>query len=431
MKCYNVNGKIKNLTKFFILRDIRGGKIMHVFLARQPIFDRNKNVVAHELLFRNSDNNFYGEVDGNEATLQIIANSFYEFDFKSVSDEKKVFINFTKELITEEIATILSCDDVVIEILETVEPTDEIIKSCKKLKQKGFVLALDDFVFDKKYIELIKLIDIIKVDFIISKGSERKKIFDALKINNKIKFLAEKVETIEEYNEAMELGYSYFQGYYFSKPVILSTESIPSNKYTALEILKLISNEGFDFSKLESLILKDIGLSYKLTKILKSSTYCIKNEKNSIKYAISLLGEKEIVKWLYVVLLNDLKDNNTHNELIKVSLQRARFCELICNISDYKEKAFLAYMTGLFSVMDAILNCSMEVIIRDLFISDEVKDGLNKEGNALNSILQLVVSYSKGEWEKAAVYADKLNIDMNKIPEIYFETIKWTNNIHF
>lgn len=403
---------------------------MHIFLARQPIFDRNKNVIAYELLFRSSHENAYNSVDGNEATLKVIANSFYEFDFKSVSDEKKVFINFTEKLITEEIATILPNDDVVIEILETIEPTEEVLNACKKLKARGFILALDDFVFDKKYTELIKLIDIIKVDFMISNGIERKKIFDLLKINNKIKFLAEKVENIEEYDEALALGYSYFQGYYFSKPVIMSAKSIPSNKHTALEIFKLVNQKDFDFSKLESLILKDVGLSYKLTKILKSSAYCIKTEINSIKYAIAFLGEKEIVKWLYVVLLNDLKGEST-NELVKISLQRARFCELICNAYNHHEKSFSAYIVGLFSVMDAILNCPMEVIIKDLYISEEVKDGLTKEGNTINSILKLAVSYGKGNWEEAAEYAQKLNVDMNSIPEIYLETLKWTDSINF
>lgn len=405
---------------------------MHIFLARQPIFDRNKNVIAYELLFRNGHENAYNSVDGNEATLKVIANSFYEFDFKSVSDDKKVFINFTEKLITEEIATILPKDYVVIEILENIEPTNEVLNACKKLKARGFTLALDDFVFDKKYIELINLIDIIKVDFMISKGIERKKIFDLLKINNKIKFLAEKVETVEEYNEATALGYSYFQGYYFSKPVIMSAKSIPSNKYTALEIFKLVNQKNFEFSKLESLILKDVGLSYKLTKILKSSAYCIKSksEINSIKYAITFLGEKEIVKWLYVVLLNDLKGEST-NELIKVSLQRARFCELICSTNNYHEKSFSAYIVGLFSVMDAILNCPMEVIIKDLYISEEVKDGLTKEGNIINSILKLAVSYGKGNWEEASEYTQKLNVDMNSIPEIYLETLKWTDGINF
>jgi len=401
---------------------------MEVFLARQAIFDRSNNVIAYELLFRNGYENFYNSVDGNKATLNVIANSFYELNFKRVADNKRAFINFTEELINDEIATILPFKDVVIEILEDVEPTDQIISACKKLKEQGFTLALDDFVFDKKYNKLIKLIDIIKVDFLITKGCDRKKIFDLLKINNKIEFLAEKVESIEEYNEAMYFGYTYFQGYYFSKPIILSDKSVHNNENIALKILKLVNNKDFNFSDLELLILKDVGLSYKLTKLINSSAYGAKNKYNSIKYAITFLGEKEIVKWLYVVILNDLKGNKP-NELLKVSLQRAKFCELICNMSIYKEKTFLAYITGLFSAMDAILNCSMESVVNDIYLPDEVKDGLIGVENTLNLILKVVISYQKGEWENVMFYAKIIEVDINEISQIYLEALKWADNI--
>ena len=401
---------------------------MKVFLARQAIFDRSNNVIAYELLFRNGYENVYNCVDGNKATLNVIANSFYELNFKRVTDNKRAFINFTEELIHDEIATILPFKDVVIEILEDVEPTDQIISACKKLKEQGFTLALDDFVVDKKYNKLVELIDIIKVDFLITKGYDRKKIFDLLKINNEIKFLAEKVESIEEYNEAMYFGYTYFQGYYFSKPIILSEQSVHNNENIALKILKLVNNKDFNFRDLESLILKDVGLSYKLTKLIKSSAYGARNKVNSIQYAIAFLGEKEIVKWLYVVILNDLKGNKP-NELIKVSLQRAKFCELICNNSICKEKTFLAYITGLFSVMDAILNCSMESIVNDIYLHDEVKDGLIGVENTLNLILKVVVSYEKGEWENAILYAKMIEVDNNEISHIYLEALKWADNI--
>ena len=159
----------------------------------------------------------------------------------------------------------------------------------------------------------------------------------------------------------MILGYTYFQGYYFSKPTIIEGKSIPANKYIALKILRLVNRKEFNFNELEDLILKDVSLSYKITRLINSSAYGIRNEVNSIKYAIALIGEKEIIKWLYVVLLNDLKGNNP-NELVKVALQRVKFCELICNMSIYKEKKFLAYMTGLFSVMDAMLNFLWRVL---------------------------------------------------------------------
>ncbi|AJG99052.1 histidine kinase [Clostridium beijerinckii] len=401
---------------------------MDIFVARQPIFDRKNEVVAYELLFRNGQNNFYNNTNGDEATLKVIANTFYTFDFKDITDNKKAFINFTEELIKKEIATILPKEYVVIEILENIEPNDEIVDACKRLKKRGFILALDDFVFHTKYIKLIEIADIIKIDFKITTGGERKKVFELKKINNKIKFLAEKVENKEEYDEALKLGYSYFQGYYFSKPIVLSRKNIPTNKDTAIKILKLINKDDFDFNKLEELIIKDLGLSYKIIKLINSSAYCLKNEVRSIKYAIALLGRKEIIKWLYVVLLNDLKENNT-DELIKVSLQRAKLCELICNMSEYKNNVYSAYMVGLFSVMDAILNCSIEVILKELYIDDEIKEGLIEKDNYLNKILKLAINYEKGQWENVEFYTKEIGVNDNKLAEAYIDAIKWADDV--
>lgn len=331
-------------------------------------------------------------------------------------------------MIKEEIATILPSEYVVIEILENIEPSEEFISSCKRLKEKEFIIALDDFTFDIRYIKLVQLADIIKIDFKITKGVERKKVFELLRINSKLKFLAEKVENKEEYHEALKLGYTYFQGYYFSKPTILSTQNIPANKDTRLKILKLINKSDFDFNHLEALIIKDLGLSYKLTKLINSSTYGIKNKVSNIKYAITLLGKKEIIKWLYIVLLNDLKENDT-NEVIRVSLQRAKMCELICHMGTYKEKNNSAYMVGLFSVMDAILNCPIEVIIKELYLSNEIEEGLIEAINPLNKILKLTTSYEKGEWEDVMLYAKEVQIDKNKLAEVYLESVKWADDV--
>lgn len=401
---------------------------MHIFMARQPIFDKNNNVVAYELLFRNGCENVYDNVDGDEATLNVIANLFYEFNFKIVTDNKKAFVNFTEKLIKEEVAAILPQKHVVIEMLESIEPTDEIINACKDLKKHGFILALDDFTIDDKYNKLVEIIDIIKVDFITTKGYDRKKVFNLLKTNKKIKFLAEKVETFEEYNEAMNYGYTYFQGYYFSKPVILSTKSVSTSKSTALKILKSINDKNINFNYLEALILKDPVLSYKLIKLINSSMYYIKHKVDSIKYALTFFGEREMIKWLHIVLLNDLKGNNPP-ELVKISLERAKFCELICEISEYKEKAFLAYMTGLFSVMDAILNCSMDTVMKDIYLCDEMKEALTGKENILNTILKLSVDFGRGDWKEAEVNANKINIDINKIPDMYLKVLNWVDNV--
>lgn len=403
---------------------------MDLFFARQPIFNKNKNVIAYELLYRkNEHENIYNGIDGDKSTLTVISNLIYSLELETISDNKRVFINFTENLIKEGMATILPSKDVVIEILEDVEPTKDVLDSCKILKDNGFTLALDDFVFDKKYTELIKLADIIKVDFKITKGKDREKIFETLKINENIVFLAEKVETLEEYKEAVNLGYKYFQGYFFSKPIIVSTKAIPTDKINAIKVLELTTKENIDFEKIELLILKDVGLTYKMMKLINSSLYSFENKINSVKYAIALLGEKEIIKWLHVVLLNNLNGDNYH-EMVNVSLMRAIFCENICNLTEDKKMVSLSYITGLFSVMDIILNCSMDVITKEIFLPYEVKAALNGwENNMLKMILDLVVNYEKGEWNVVMYLSDKLNIEPGMIVDAYYNSVKWINKI--
>lgn len=195
---------------------------MNTFIATQPIFDTNQNVIAYELLFRgDSVNNEFNNIDGDIATSNVIINSISVIGLSNLTNGKKAFINFTENLILDDTAYVLPKEYVIIEILENVPPSKEIIKACKRLKAKGYTLALDDFVLIDNLKELIKLADLIKIDFTITKGDERKKVIDKiLQINNKVKFLAEKIETKEEFNEASMMGYSFFQGYFFSKPTI-------------------------------------------------------------------------------------------------------------------------------------------------------------------------------------------------------------------
>lgn len=401
---------------------------MDNFIARQPIFNTKNEVIAYELLFRNGNLNYFVGIDGDDATRNVISNAFYSFGIKNIINEKKAFINFTENLIKEEIATILPSDYLVIEILEDVEPTREVINACKVLKEKGYTLALDDFVFHSKYEELIKLADIIKIDFSITKGKERKTIVENLKSNNKIKFLAEKVETIEEYNEALSYGYEYFQGYYFSKPRIISSKAINSNKYITLQILDKINKNEIDFDEIEKLILKDVGLSYKLLKLINSASLGVRNKTNSIMYALTILGEKELIKWLYVVLLNEMKQSSPE-ELINLGLIRAKFCESISENSKLEDKGILAYITGMFSVMDAILGVTIESVVTELYLPDEVKDALISKNNSLSDILTLVISYEKGDWDKVLELAKELSIDPDVIAQNYFDSLEWVKSI--
>lgn len=268
---------------------------MDVFLARQPIFDRFNKLFGYELLFRDSEKNIYQSEDGDKATIEVLKNSFINIGIEKVTGGKKAFINFTENILKSDIFTILPPKSVIVEILEDIEPTEEILELCKKLKKIGYVIALDDFVYSDKYRNLIEIADIIKVDFKITKGYERRKVIDQVNSED-ILFLAEKVETMEEFNEAVSFGYSYFQGYYFSKPLIILGKRISENKAVHMKLMQEINSDSFTIDRIENLIKRDLSLSFKLLKLINSANYCFVSEIKSMKQALALLGEKEIKK---------------------------------------------------------------------------------------------------------------------------------------
>lgn len=397
------------------------------FIARQPIFNRKNEVIAYELLYRNGEGNFCGNVDGDSATKAVISNSIYSLNFKDITNGKKAFINFTETLILDNIATIVSKDDIVVELLETIKPTKAVIEACKELKRQGYILALDDFVYDESYLELVKLIDIIKVDFRITKGSDRKDIIDNLRKYN-VKFLAEKVENQLEVEEALSYGYDYFQGYYFSKPTIMKSNDVGVNYHIKLKIIRETLKGDISLETLEELILKDVSLSYKLLKLINSANYGLRSELTSVKYAINLLGQTRVKKWLYIVLLNDM-DNSGNKELLNLAIIRAKFCENIWKEVFGDKKSINAYLSGLVSLMDKILNCSIDELISNMCLPYEVEASLRGEKNNLNYILELIKAYERDDWNTVIRLVHILNIEIADVTKGYIEAIKWSNSI--
>lgn len=399
---------------------------MDVFIARQPIFDRNDKLVAYELLFRSSLKNSYDNQDGNKATIDVISN-IATIGINNVLSGKKAFINFTGQLLQAGIPVMLEPSILTVEILESVEPSPDIIEECKKLKSLGYKIALDDFVFSPKYKELLNFVDIIKVDFRQTLGLERKYIIDRIK-PKEIKFLAEKVETVEEFNQARAYGYTYFQGYYFSKPIILKGKGIPPNKKVGLRLLCELSKEEIDNKTITGLIAEDISITFQLLKYINSSVYGFRDKISSINHAIALLGQKELVKWLYTVVIKDMgKDENS--ELVTNSLIRAKFCEMLCMKCGDTENSVNAYIMGMLSLIDVILHRPLEEIIKELYVPSTVKDALLGTNNSFHPIFNLAISYEKANWCEVMNACKKLSISEKDISNIYIETLKWLKSI--
>jgi EAL and modified HD-GYP domain-containing signal transduction protein len=334
---------------------------VEVFVGRQAIFGVKQNVYGYELLYRSSNQNCYCPgADGDKATLAVIRNVLLVFGADKISGGNKTFVNFTKNLLLQGVASLLPKQTSVVEILEDVEPTEDVIKALKQLRSQGYSLALDDFVLrGNENNPFLELVDIVKVDFREADVSEREAIAD--KFGGKVKLLAEKVETRQDFNQAIEMGYTLFQGYFFCKPVIVSRRDIPGYKINYLRILQELSAPTLNFTSLQEIISHDPALTLKLLKYINSSYFATHKKVTSIKRALEFLGENEIKKWASMAVVLEFGRDQPF-ELLRLSLLRARMCETIAGLLGFSNEKSSFFLMGLLSHMDVLLGRPMDEV---------------------------------------------------------------------
>ncbi|MBI3329617.1 MAG: HDOD domain-containing protein [Nitrospinae bacterium] len=396
---------------------------MDTFIARQPIFDRQQKVYAYELLFRSSLENVFDFSDPDKASSKVISNGLFLFGMESITGGKKAFINVTRDVLMKEYVTLLPKGLTVVEILETVEPESEVIEACKKLKQAGYLIALDDFVYEERFKPLVEMADIIKVDFLATGEAERRNLVQRFGPQG-IHFLAEKVETREVFQEALEIGYAYFQGYFFSKPVILSRKDIPGFKFHYLEILREVNRPELDFGQLEDIIKREISLSYKLLRYINSAVFAWASKIDSIKRALVLLGEREVKKWVSLIALVSM-GNDKPEELLVQAIIRAKFCESLAPVVALARRAQELFLMGMFSLIDAIVDQPLADLLRGIPLATDVTAALLGEENRLRHIYECAMAYEHGDWEKFSEWAAGLGMDQAGTPRLYLEAVKW------
>lgn len=406
---------------------------MEVFVARQPIFTKTKEIFAYELLYRNNNENRFPEINGDVATTDVIINSFINIGINELSNGKPCFINFTEKLLQQSLPTYFQPNEIVVEILETVELNQELLDICKELKGKGYQIALDDFVLNEENpysYALIEHADIIKVDFRETTEQMRRSI-EEISLKNNIKLLAEKIETYEEFESAVRIGYEYFQGYFFSRPVILSTRDVPEYFQNYFEIIHHLSNSEPNLNYIIRLIEQDLSLSYKLLKLINSPAFRPINKINSIKQAIIRLGMKELKKWLYILSIrgNIAGKSEWSREIFNITLTRAKMCELIALHKNNQKESSSYFLTGMFSLMDALLGMKMDEIVNLMPLHDDICEALNGNSNQLKDTLDLSISIEKGVWEDVSFWCKKLQIEERIVLRSYNEAFKWSNNL--
>ncbi|HEY4553804.1 MAG TPA: HDOD domain-containing protein [Bacillaceae bacterium] len=406
---------------------------MDVFVARQPILNKKEELVGYEVLYRNTEINAFPIIDGDQATADVIVNGFLNIGIHELSAGQPCFINFTETLLRLKVPAYFHPRDIVVEILETVEITEEIITICKELNELGYTIALDDFTHVDHncfYTELLKYVHIIKVDFLNASMETRTKIENLAK-KNKIKLLAEKVETREQFREAKEKGYDFFQGYFFSKPDIVSSYDIPTSFLSYFQVMKKIGEEDIDIPVISQLIEQDLSLSHKLLKLINSPAFRPIHKIKSIRQAIVLLGLREIQKWVYVLALRENKgfSKKLSSEVIRLSLTRAMLCEKLAGKRLAREDDAGYFLTGMLSLMDSITRVPMEEILRELPLSQAIHDALTGKDSPLKEVLDLVIAVERGNWRIMEELAAALKLSELDIRHAYQESCKWAEDV--
>lgn len=400
---------------------------MDFFIARQPIFNVHKRLYAYELLYRGYDNNTLAEVSGDRATTSLLSSVFLTEGIGVISGAKPCFINFTEGLLLNNTAYSFPKSQIVIEILEDVTPSEEVIREVSNLKAAGYTIALDDFVFQKNMEPFLDLADIIKIDVRLTPLNTVLKTLRLLS-NYDVKLLAEKVETLEEFEKANKLGFHYFQGYFFSKPQKILVKELTCVKITLFSLLAEVNKKETTVERLHHIITQDLAVSYKLLRFLNSAYFYRLEKVKSVKHAIAYLGEKELRRFIVLVIVSELATEKP-TELVRLSLVRAKFCELLAGKSILADYDLEVFMVGMFSFMDAMLDMEMKDIMEKLPVTDAVKDALVGRSGMLAPFLEATVAYERKQDLMFLDHIRELHIDSASIPELYLQAVKYSSGI--
>ncbi|MGI6751528.1 MAG: EAL and HDOD domain-containing protein [Anaerovoracaceae bacterium] len=400
---------------------------MDIYIARQPIFDRKLAVYGYEILHRQGSENKFSGIDDDRATTEVIYNSFFVMGLDDITDGSLAFINFSKDLIDTDVPYMLPSQSIVIEVLERKEATQNTIEACRKLRDKGYTIALDDFVLEQGNDDLIEIADIIKVEYpAVTPATQR----DLIKrYGSKIRFLAEKIETREDYELAIKMGYDYFQGYFFSKPTMMASKEIESINTNILSVLQELSEPDPELKVISDIIEMDMGLSYKLLRLVNSVYYGTRNRIKTIHQALVYIGINEIYQWFSLMMLKDMQ-NVENAEIIKLSLIRGKLMELMAMEFDYRDRMEF-FFTGMFSFIDILLNKPMEKVLESLPFSDKVKRALMGEDNEHRSFLDSVIAIESADWDFIEDRYPLNEIGAQRFMELYLDSLKWAKRLNY
>lgn len=382
---------------------------------------------GYELLYRGSDTGIYDGTDPDQASVQLISNSMLVNQLRELTGGLPAFINVSEGLLQQDLLEVLPPAFVVVELLETIRPTPRVIAAVRRLKQSGYRIALDDFIGDPSYAPLIQLADIIKVDFLLTDAAQRRAIVEEHRREG-LAFLAEKVETHEEFREARDSGFELFQGYFFCKPETLMRREMPRTKVRYLEFLREMSRPDIDLERLEQVIRSEPSLSGKLLRYLNSAHFSLRIQIDSIKQALSYLGERPLKRWATLVALTGLGDDKPQ-EIVTTCLIRAHFCEAMARPVGVGNHELDLFLTGMFSAVDALVDRPLEEVLAEIGVSQKVLDAIAGNDTSMSRIYALVRATELGDQGEFDRLAQELDVSSECVTEAYTDAVLLTQRL--
>lgn len=361
-------------------------------LGRQPILNRREELVAYELLFRSAGSRTAVVDDASHATASVIVNLLAGFGVEDILGGHKGFINLEQELLMDDALCILPHGQVVIELLETLRVTPELVERCRCLKENGFALALDDHEYSTAYHELYEVVDIVKVD-LMKTPPERLGDMVMRFRGYPLQLLAEKVETRDAFRQCMDLGFHLFQGYYFAKPSLMKKKRPNDSHATLLHLMRLLNNEA-ELEEVEKAFRSNAGLTWHLLLLANSVGTGVRNKIETVRHAITLLGRRQLKRWVQLALFaaDDRRDME-ENPLVDMAAARAGLMERLAEchpaLKSCRDAAEKAFMTGILSILEKTCDISVEEVVRRLDLSDDVREALTGRRGGLGSLLRL------------------------------------------
>jgi c-di-GMP-related signal transduction protein len=389
-------------------------------VGRQAIFDRQMEVFGYELLYRDGMNNSANIVDGDEATARVMVNTILEMGLDQIAGNAQAFLNLTANFFLSQHYEVLPTKNVVLEVLESIEPTPSVLQALTQARQDGYQIALDDFVLRESHRALMDHADYVKVDVLALTHEELREQV-AMFQGYPVRLLAEKVEDQGMYDQCLALGFEYFQGYFFCKPQILEGVSLSSNRMAIVLLLAKLQNPKIEIYELEDLVKNDVALSVKLLRYVNSASVGLPRSVDSISQAITLVGTDRMRQWASLLVL--AQTGNKPSELMRVALIRARMCESLCPLLGMSSSQ--GFTVGLFSILDAYFDCEMRHLLTDLPLAPEILGALLRKEGGLGVILEGILTYERGELNQEAIRG----VEPTILNSVYWQSIEWANGV--